>query len=54
VTRGGRRRRESKPLEDPDAEAFCRVYARIVLRQKGLAGLPRGEQVQEEVDRETA
>ena len=46
--REGRRRGQTKPLDDPDAEAFCRVYAKIVLRVSGLAGLPRSAGAEEE------
>lgn len=49
-----RRRRQIKPLDDPDVEAFCRIYAGVVLRIKGLEGLPKVEQAQEEVNRESA
>ena len=55
LTRGtGRRRRQTQPLEDADAEAFCRIYARIVLRVKGLAGLPKPASAEEEVQGESA
>ena len=54
VTPRERRRRETKPLDDPDAEAFCRVYARIVLRVRGLAGLPRSVSAEEEAQSDSA
>ena len=44
----------SAPLDDPEVEAFCRIYARVVLRIKGLAGLPRAEDMEEEVEHESA
>jgi hypothetical protein len=49
-----RRREHSRQLEDADAEAFCRIYARVVLRIKGLAGLPKSVNAGEEVGRESA
>jgi hypothetical protein len=46
--------RDRGPLADPDAEAFCRIYARVVLRIRGLAGLPKSASAKEEVERESA
>jgi hypothetical protein len=47
-------KRDRGPLPDPDAEAFCRIYARVVLRIKGLAGLTRLVSAKEGVERESA
>ena len=52
--RRSRRFQRGRPLEDPDAEAFCRIYARVVLRIKGLEGLPRSASAGEEVEHESA
>jgi|GEM_PF-5924587 len=41
-------------LVDPEVEAFCRIYARVVLRIKGLAGFPRAEDMEEGVEHESA
>ena len=49
-----RRKSCSSALGDPDAEAFCRIYARVVLRIKGLVGLPKPANAREEVERESA
>ena len=37
-------------LDDADAEAFCRLYALLVLRIKGLAGRPKDRESNQEVN----
>lgn len=44
----------SQRMSDADVEAFCRLYARVILRLNGLAGRPRGARVDEEVNHESA